>query len=360
MGDARKATMEDMAGELPGLRVAPTFLDNFKQAHASPMSAWGDVIDNSRDAHATRLDIDVRSVNAEASVTSIGKIRGQYETDLVVLTDNGSGMHEDDMVKGISGLGYTDKGLETGQHYGFGATTSLPRLSDSCLVFSAREGERTVCFLSTKLQTQVHASQTVTPHCTWTDAGIVLQSETDFLSAAKRRKSLEIITAFSPFTSEADLLAEFDELGRCGTRLVLWGSLHEEHELTPDDKDIRVRGECAWPHEHSLRSYLEILYYCDDVVKPPMQIFICGKAVEPRNWSFMLWHRKEAKHYEPRVDAESNGGEKAVARLDLGYSVELEELVRVLQATSHPRKKELSAYSVRRSQFNHTRPHPPP
>ena len=102
--------MEDMAGELPRLRVAPTFLGHFKQAHASPMSAWGDVIDNCRDAGATRLDIDVRPVNAESAV---GR-----ETILVVLTDNGSGMLEDDMAKGISGLGYTEKGLETGQHYG--------------------------------------------------------------------------------------------------------------------------------------------------------------------------------------------------------------------------------------------------
>ena len=97
------APMEDMAGALPGLRVAPTFLVHFKQAHESPMSAWGDVVDNCRDAKATRLDIDVRSVT------------GGSGTVLVVLTDNGSGMLEDDMAKGISGLGYTDKGLETGE-----------------------------------------------------------------------------------------------------------------------------------------------------------------------------------------------------------------------------------------------------
>ena len=109
--------MEDMAGALPGLTCAPKFLDHFKQAHPSPMSAWGDVVDNCRDAKATRLDIDVRSVDAAAA-------GGGH---VVVVTDDGCGMLEDDMAKGIRGLGYTDKGLETGQHYGFGATTSLPR-----------------------------------------------------------------------------------------------------------------------------------------------------------------------------------------------------------------------------------------
>ena len=104
-GSMSGAPMEDMAGALPGLRVAPTFLGHFGQAHESPMSAWGDVVDNCRDAKATRLDIDVRSVT------------GGRGTVLVVLTDNGSGMLEDDMAKGISGLGYTDKGLETGEHH---------------------------------------------------------------------------------------------------------------------------------------------------------------------------------------------------------------------------------------------------
>ena len=110
---AGAAPLEDMAGALPGLRVAPAFLDHFKQAHASPMGAWGDVIDNCRDAQATRLDIEVRpSVSAVAAAAGAGG----GEAVLVVLTDNGSGMLEDDMAKGISGLGYTDKGLETGEH----------------------------------------------------------------------------------------------------------------------------------------------------------------------------------------------------------------------------------------------------
>ena len=109
--------LEDMAGALPGLRVAPTFLGHFKQAHASPMGAWGDVIDNCRDAQATRLDIEVRSsVSGAAAAAGAGGNETGPEAVLVVLTDNGSGMLEDDMAKGISGLGYTDKGLETGEH----------------------------------------------------------------------------------------------------------------------------------------------------------------------------------------------------------------------------------------------------
>ena len=99
-----------------------------------------------------------------------------------------------------------------------------------------------------------------------------------------------------------------------------------------------------------------------------MRIFIGGVGVEPRNWSHMLQHRQEAKAYYPHVDAQTNGGERvsrraprprlglgvanpdtnpnpnpdpnptptptpnqAVARLDLGYAVTLQELVTVLK-----------------------------
>ena len=40
-----------------------------------------------------------------------------------MLTDNGRGMSETEMSKGISGLGYTDKGLETGHSHGVNAVT---------------------------------------------------------------------------------------------------------------------------------------------------------------------------------------------------------------------------------------------
>ena len=179
--------------ELPRLNVAPAFLENIKQSHVSAMSAWGDVVDNSRDARATRLDIRV--------------CRTPSGNDMVVLTDNGVGMSETDMATGIRGIGYTDKGLETGQHYGFGSTTSLPRLSDHCVVLSARDDQMTACMLSTKLQSLLETAETVMPHCTWTSAGELLNTTTEFLSPAARRNSLHTLSTFSPF-SESDLLMQ--------------------------------------------------------------------------------------------------------------------------------------------------------
>ena len=313
--------------------MAPTFLSNIKQSHESAMSAWGDVIDNSRDARASRLDI-----NVERTTTGVRT---------VVLTDDGDGMSETDMAKGIRGIGYTEKGLETGQHYGFGSTTSLPRLSDHCLVLSVRGGERTTCLLSTKLQTQLDTAETVTPHCTWTGTGTLLETTTEFLCPAARRKSLDTLIAFSPF-SEADLLAQFTALGMRGTRVILWGSVEHEHQVLADD--LQLRGEYEWAHERSLRSFLELLYYCDNRTTPSMQVVLRGTRVVPRNWSAYLHHASEGKPYRPQqVDAGSNGGEKPLAEVTFGYAVPMGELVSVCQKQSTApdvlqRKKELTNY----------------
>jgi len=88
-----------------------------------------------------------------------------------------------------------------------------------------------------------------------------------------------------------------------------------------------------------------------------MQISIGGSEVVPRDWTSFLNHRKDATPYYPQVDVRSNGGERAVARLSLGYQVQLKQLVAVFQSrdrdsNAHARKKELQEYSVRQSASN--------
>ena len=325
---------QEAEAELPRLKVAPSFLGDLKQTHTSPMSAWGDVIDNCRDAKATRLDIHVSQVNG---------------TRIVTITDNGNGMTETDMAKGIRGIGYTEKGLETGQHYGFGATTSLPRLSDHCLVLSTRDGQRTACFLSTSLQAQISANETVAPQFTWGADGELLPSTTDFLCNAARRKSLATLLAYSPF-EEPDVWAFFNAMGLSGTCVALWGSIEQEHELMADDLVLKG-SNYRWQHECSLRSMLEILYYSDDATKPSMQIFIRGEAVVPRNWSTFLKHASTTKKYRPHtIDPSTNGGERPLASITFGYQMPLREIIQVFQsnkqdATTKKEKLDLSDYS---------------
>ena len=269
---------EVRTSDLPKLKVAPEFLSHLKQSHPTPLSAWGDIIDNCRDARATRLDVAVRHV-------------GSPSQRVVSLTDDGSGMTEHVMATGIRGIGYTDKGLETGKHYGFGSTTSLPRLSDCALVLSVRAGQRTVCFLSEWLNEEHNSStELVVPHCSWCSCDgqwQLLPTTTDDSNLGQRLNALNLIGDYTPFSEEL-LQSEFDAIGPHGTCIILWGSIFKEHKILPhpnprpDLEILTSETRAIWKHQTSLRSYLELLYYCDETETPTMLMYVLGVKVEPR------------------------------------------------------------------------------
>ena len=62
-----------------------------------------------------------------------------------------------------------------------------------------------------------------------------------------------------------------------------------EHDIHAwQDIEIKTAGDSKWAHDRSMRSFCEVLYYCDAHVTPTMQISIKGTAVEPRNWDTFL------------------------------------------------------------------------
>lgn len=117
--------------------------------------------DNWCEGLARRVDINVRSICNQA---------------VLEIIDNGCGMHEKTLPDGILSIGFTDKGLETGKHYGMGSTTSIPRLATDALILSlSKDGLPTVGFLSTRLADHLAVRQAVAPQCTWARDGSVLQ-----------------------------------------------------------------------------------------------------------------------------------------------------------------------------------------
>ena len=57
-----------------------------------------------------------------------------------------------------------------------------------------------------------------------------------------------MILSNSPFKSEAELLAEFVDLGEQGTKWFLFDLRAEELELQPESHDVGMRGKgrCLW------------------------------------------------------------------------------------------------------------------
>ena len=87
---------DDALAAVPSFSTGATFLDANSQAHHKPLSAFGDLTDNARDADATKLDIDVVKNASDGRLT-------------ITMTDNGKGMSEHRLRTGIGGIAHSDK-----------------------------------------------------------------------------------------------------------------------------------------------------------------------------------------------------------------------------------------------------------
>eukprot|EP00962_Isochrysis_galbana_P028077 scaffold8850_cov134-Isochrysis_galbana.AAC.16 len=325
--EAEMADVKPSLPLLPSMRTAPSFLSSNAQSHLHPLSAWADILDNCREGEATRIDINVRSVSQQI---------------VVEIIDNGCGMDEKQLRDGILSIGYTDKGLETGKHYGMGSTTSIPRLATDGLILSlTRGGLPTVGYLSTRLSDQRTENQTVVPQCTWARTGSVLQTNagTD-VTFEQRAESLKVILAHSPFSSEGALRREFDALGQAGTKIVLW-NLSAEHQLEQHSQDVCFSAaEDAWAHEKSLRGLLEVLYYHDNQTPHKTKVYIKGGLVVPRNWQQFLRATQHEYSYRPHAASTAHDSERPCARTLFGYAQPLAAVVAEMHGAKSGKRKQ--------------------
>ena len=343
--------------ELPSFRTHVSFLDANAQAHdRRPLFAFGDLCDNSLEAGSTLLDIDVLP-------------NGNANGVMISMTDDGKGMDEKTMSDGLLSVGFTTKGKNTEVHYGMGSTSAQPRLSPKgSLIFSKRDGSRTVGLISSTLFKDLGTDELKTAQCSWdarTNKVISETSERHPLKAAQRQASLAVILAHTPFRTESALLEQFRRIsGAHGTRLLLLHCDNQVLDTAAAADDVLVThpasggdrdGAHPQQHEVSLRSFLEVLYYADSSTAPAMQISLRGHLVPPRRWDMFLleWPEDTTEYTYKPTGLDSGAGEYG-ASIRFGLRVPLRELhsiftskhVRGLDRTVlQERKAELQDYT---------------
>ena len=342
---AQHTELEQSLADVPSMRVANSFLDKNSQSHQSALTAFGDVIDNCRESYATKLKIEVRTYK---------------QNHLLVFTDNGCGMTEAKVREGLMSIGYTTKDLSTGKHYGFGGKTSIPRIADSCLIFTreASTRYRTVGLLSAVFSIKVGANETKMPLCSWEEHGEDLVGVTapEFapLTLHQREASLHFMLEAEgcPYANASALLSEFDRAwdeGATGTRLVMWG-IKKDIKLkcphAPGDILVQVsRPEMALSHDRSLRAFCEVLYLKNgDKDVPSMDIDLRDRPIEYRDWETYL-HEMPSNHTLPKPSsadvsaqfkAEQGGpaakgcAQDATASITMGYARTMQQLCELL------------------------------
>ncbi|KAI8543720.1 hypothetical protein RHMOL_Rhmol08G0240400 [Rhododendron molle] len=257
------------------LHIHPKFLHSNATSHKWAFGAIAELLDNAVDEiqnGATFVNVDKTSNPRDGNPA-------------LLIQDDGGGMDPEAMRHCLS-FGFSDKKSKSaiGQ-YGNGFKTSTMRLGADVIVFSRRYKERltqSIGLLSYTFLTQTGHDRIVVPMVdyefnasTGTFEALDLYDEEHFMF------NLSMLLKWSPYSTEAELLKQFDDIGYHGTKIIiynLWLTDGGKMELDfdSDPKDICVSGDAITKAKginrtvkeqhianrlrHSLRVYLSILY----------------------------------------------------------------------------------------------------
>lgn len=297
------------------LHVHPMFLHSNATSHKWAFGAVAELLDNAVDEiqnGATFVIVD-KTTNPKDGTTAL------------LVQDDGGGMDPQAM-RHCMGFGFSDKKSDSAiGRYGNGFKTSTMRLGADVIVFSRHYKNQTwtqsIGLLSYTYLTRTGHDRIVVPILDYeykasTSQFVTLQDREHFIS------NLSILLEWSPFSTETELLQQFDNIGSHGTKVIiynLWLNSDAKLELDfdSDAEDILIEGNikktgCKIMNDHiatrfsySLRVYLSILYLR---IPETFKILLRGKVVEHHNVAddlkhqqYILYKPQAAGHEEAEV-----------------------------------------------------------
>ncbi|XP_060204157.1 LOW QUALITY PROTEIN: protein MICRORCHIDIA 7-like [Lycium barbarum] len=285
------------SGGIDHVRVHPRFLHSNATSHKWVLGAFAELLDNALD-----------EVSNGATYVNIDMVQNKKDgSRMLLIEDNGGGMDPDRMRHCMS-LGYSAKSkmADTIGQYGNGFKTSTMRLGADVIVFSRSGGKpgksptQSIGLLSYTFLRSTGMEDIIVPMLDYEKREgwdkIIRSSTSDW------DRNLETIIEWSPFSSEADLLRQFNPMKGQGTRIIVYNLWEDDQGLLEldfdaDPHDIQIRGvnreeksiqmAKQFPnsrhfltYRHSLRSYASILYLR---IAPGFRIILRGKDVEHHN-----------------------------------------------------------------------------
>ncbi|KAJ9178801.1 hypothetical protein P3X46_010653 [Hevea brasiliensis] len=279
------------------LHVHPMFLHSNATSHKWAFGAIAELLDNAID-----------EIHNGATFVIVDKILNPRDgSPALLIHDNGGGMDPEAMRRCMS-FGFSDKKNKSaiGQ-YGNGFKTSTMRLGADVIVFSRHLHERaltqSIGLLSYTFLSLTGLDRIVVPMVDYE-----FNTTTGNLEISHRcgkehfMSNLSMILQWSPYSTEVELLKQFDDIGSHGTKVIIYNLwLNDdgivELDFDTDPEDIRICGDIkkvdtipAWrmvneQHianrlHYSLRVYLSILYLR---IPDTFQIILRGRLVEHHN-----------------------------------------------------------------------------
>lgn len=284
--DVRSTGKTTLQNGMDHVRVHPKFLHSNATSHKWALGAIAELLDNSVD-----------EINNGATFVNVDKIACPRDNSVALLVQDDGGGMDPDCIRQCMSLGYSRKNTNTtiGQ-YGNGFKTSTMRLGADVIVFSTCSHNsittQSIGLLSYTFLRETGHEDIVVP---------MVDYETPLGGQRKRlirstpedwSHNLSTLLQWSPYTSESDILKQFDDIGSHGTKVIvynLWLNDDGEMELDfeSDKEDIQLRGEptdkqLSQQHianrlRYSLRVYSSILYL---QIPDNFKIILRGRIVE--------------------------------------------------------------------------------
>ncbi|XP_008416973.1 ATPase MORC2 isoform X1 [Poecilia reticulata] len=259
------------------------YLHTNSTTHEFLFGALAELVDNSRDANATRIDIYTEKRP---------ELRGGF---MLFFLDDGIGMDPIEATHVIQ-FGKSNKrspeSTQIGQ-YGNGLKSGSMRIGKDFILFTKKDNTLTCLFLSRTFHEEEGLDEVIVPLPSWD-----LKTKEPLTSDPEKYAiETELIFKYSPFKNEHQLMEQFNKIESSSGTLVVVYNLklmdngEPELDVESDHQDILMAGtpaEGVKPERRSFRAYTAVLY-----IDPRMRIFIQGHKVRTKRLSCCL--------YKPRV-----------------------------------------------------------
>uniref|UniRef100_A0A8C6HUM4 Microrchidia 2B n=1 Tax=Mus spicilegus TaxID=10103 RepID=A0A8C6HUM4_MUSSI len=300
------------------------YLHTNSTTHAFLFGALAELIDNARDADATRIDIYAEKRE---------DLQGGF---MLCFLDNGVGMDPNDVINVIQfgkSAKRTPESTQIGR-YGNGLKSGSMRIGKDFILFTKKENTMSCLFLSRTFHEEEGIDEVIVPLPTWNSQ--TREPVTDNME--KFAIETELIYKYSPFHTEEEVMTQFTKIsGTSGTLVVIFNlkltdNGEPELDVTSNPKDIRmaeISQEGVKPERHSFCAYAAVLY-----IDPRMRIFIHGHKVQTKKLCCCLYKPRKytftSRRFKTRAEQEVKKADQ-VAQLAEEKAREAESKARTLE-----------------------------
>uniref|UniRef100_A0A8C5E7Q2 CW-type domain-containing protein n=1 Tax=Gouania willdenowi TaxID=441366 RepID=A0A8C5E7Q2_GOUWI len=255
--------------------------------HEFLFGALAELVDNSRDASATRIDIYTEKRS---------EVRGGF---MLCFLDDGAGMDPSEATHVIQFGKSSKRSPESTQigQYGNGLKSGSMRIGKDFILLTKKDNTLTCLFLSRTFHEEEGLDEVIVPLPSWD-----LKTKEPLTSDPEKYAiETELIFKYSPFKSEQQLMKQFDKIERTLViiyNLKLMDTGEPELDVETDHQDILMAGlvaEGVKPEKKSFRAYAAVLY-----IDPRMRIFIQGHKVRTKRLSCCLYKPRLYKYSSNR------------------------------------------------------------